>query len=480
MNKLNSIEPKEVFEYFEKICSIPHGSGNMNKISEFCLEFAKEHNLRAIRDDANNVVVFKDGTKGLENANPVILQGHLDMVCQKTDGSSINFDTDGLSIVQDGDFLMADSTTLGADNGIAVAMIMAILASDTITHPPIEAVFTTDEEIGMIGAGQLDVSVLKGKTMINLDSEEQESLTVSCAGGVDCKIAIPCSKAKTKGTSLSVTVKNLTGGHSGVEIDKGRVNANILMGRILNHIKREIDFDIALLEGGDKRNAIPVKSEVQVVVKDVYAFKKALSEYFDIIKKEVSEREKNVTLEICENQSGEFDVLDKKSADKVLYMLLTTPNGVVDMSCEIQGLVETSLNLGVFKTLENSVVMEYALRSNKRSALDFLSEKLCTFANHNSCEAEFSGRYEPWEYNEKSALREIYIKAFEEKFGHKPKVEAIHAGLECAVFSASIEGLDCIAIGPDMSGVHTTEEKLSISSTKSIFELLCEVIGKLR
>ncbi len=480
MSMLNNCEPKQVFEYFEKICAIAHGSGNMEKISEFCMEFARDNNLKAIRDEANNVVIFKDATKGFENEKPIILQGHLDMVCQKEDDCDINFETDGIKIVQDGDFIRADGTSLGADNGIAVAMIMAILASDTIAHPPIEAVFTTDEEIGMIGAGKLDVSILKGKTMINLDSEEQEVLTVSCAGGVDCKISIPAERTLAQGTRLTVTVKNLMGGHSGVEIDKGRVNANILMGRVLNHVKNEIDFDLVKIGGGDKKNAITVKCEAQVVVNDAQVFTSALTEYFDIVKKEISEREKNVSLEICENESGEFEVLDKKSADKLLYMLLTTPNGVVDMSCEIPGLVETSLNLGILKTEEKAIAMEYALRSNKKSALDFLAERLCVFAAYNSCEAELSGRYEPWEYNAVSPLREIYIKAFEEKFGHKPKVEAIHAGLECAVFSASIDGLDCIAIGPDMSGVHTTEEKLSISSTKAMFELLCEVIGKIR
>lgn len=480
MSLISNCEPKQVFEYFERICSIPHGSGNMEKISEFCLEFAKANNLKAVRDEANNVVIFKDGTKGFENEKPIILQGHLDMVCQKVDGCGINFDTDGITPVRDGDFISAEGTSLGADNGIAVAMIMAILASDKIAHPPIEAVFTTDEEIGMIGAGKLDVSVLKGKAMINLDSEEQEVLTVSCAGGVDCKISVPVDRVTTQGESLTLTVKNLSGGHSGVEIDKGRVNANILMSRVLSHVKNKVDFDIVSVGGGDKKNAIPVKCEAQVVAEDVQVLKKALSEYFDIIKKEISEREKNVSFEICENQRGQFEVLDKKSADRVLYMLLTTPNGVIDMSCEIPGLVETSLNLGVLKTQENAVVMEYALRSNKKSALDFLSEMLCVFAGHNLCDAEFSGRYEPWEYNEKSSLREIYSKAFEEKFGHKPKVEAIHAGLECAVFSASIENLDCIAIGPDMFGVHTTEEKLSISSTKAMYELLCEVIGKIR
>lgn len=473
------MEISNVFKYFEEICGIPHGSSNMDKISLYCVNFAKQNDLKYIVDDARNVIIFKDGTKGYEMAEPVILQGHLDMVCQKDENITIDFENDGIEIINDGDFLKANGTTLGADNGIAVAMIMAILANDEIAHPPIEAVFTTDEEIGMIGASKLDVSHLKSKRMINIDAEEGDTVTVSCAGGSDIKISLPFSKNNVNGTKISVSVKGLQGGHSGVEIDKGRVNASQLMGRILNHI-RDYEFDILSINGGTKANAIPVSCTVELVAQGEEKLVDTLHGYFSVIKEELKDREPKIFLEVNVENSGSFDVLDKTSRDKLIYMLLTTPNGVIDMSKNIEGLVETSLNLGILETKSDNVLFHCALRSNKKSALDFLEEKMISFAQYNGATAEKSGRYEPWEYKENSKLREIYAEEYKKMTGVQPKVEALHAGLECAVFSASIEGLDCIAIGPDMFDVHTPKERLSVSSAKTIFELLCKTLEKLK
>ncbi len=479
MQKLSDIEPIKVFKYFEEISGIPRGSGNMEEISAYCVNFAKKHNLKYIKDSANNVVIFKNATEGYENSQAVILQGHMDMVCQKSESSPIDFEKDGIDIFVDGDFIRANGTTLGADNGIAVAMIMAILADEELEHPPLEAVFTTDEEIGMVGASLLDTSILRGKRMINIDAEEEYALTVSCAGGNDVKIAIPFTKTTKAGTKVTIKLKGLQGGHSGVEIDKGRINANVLMGRILDYLNKTQALDIILINGGTKRNAIPFECEAQLLVEDVDDFEKELTKYFEVVKEEISDAEPNCALDFSNDGQGEFEVLEKSVTDKIIYMLIITPNGIESMSKAIEGLVETSLNLGVLETGQNEILMQYALRSNKKSALDFLEQKMQTFAEYNNCEVEISGRYEPWEYNEKSELREVYVKAYEEKFGKKPSIEAIHAGLECAVFSASIENLDCIAIGPDMSGVHTAEEKLSISSTKRIFEVLCQTLKKL-
>ena len=479
MCKLSNIEPQKVFRYFEEISKIPRGSGNMEAISEYCVDFAKKHNLKYIKDDANNVVIFKNASKGYENSKPVILQGHMDMVCQKTDEYEINFEKDGIDIFVDGDFIKAKGTTLGADNGIAMAMMLSILEDESSEHPPLEAVFTTDEEVGMVGASALDVSILKGRRMINLDSEEERALTVSCAGGSDVKITIPFTKAIKKGTKITIKLKGLQGGHSGVEIDKGRINANILMGRVLNHLNKIFSFNIIAINGGTKRNAIPFECEVQLLVEDVDGFEKELIKYFSIVKEEISDAEPNCALGFSNDGQGEFEVLEKCVTDKIIYMLVITPNGIERMSKAIEGLVETSLNLGVLETLKNEILMQYALRSNKKSALDFLEKKMQTFAQFNNCKVEISGRYEPWEYREKSGLREVYVQAYEEKLGKKPDIEAIHAGLECAVFSASIENLDCIAIGPDMFDVHTAEESLSISSTKKIFEVLCQTLKKL-
>lgn len=273
MAKLDSLKPLNVFKYFEEICNIPHGSENMDAISEYCVKFAENHSLKYIRDDANNVIIFKSATDGYENAEPVILQGHLDMVCQKTEESNIDFMKDGLDLYVDGDFVKAHGTTLGADNGIAVAMILAILESDEISHPEIQAVFTTDEEIGMVGAGKLDMSVLTAKKMINLDAEEDDAITVSCAGGSDFKAVIPVNRVKQTGTKITVTLKGLKGGHSGVEIDKGRVNADVLAGRFLNHMSNIADFDIIAINGGDKGNAIPNLCRIELCVKSRYIHK---------------------------------------------------------------------------------------------------------------------------------------------------------------------------------------------------------------
>lgn len=478
MNKALQKESASVFRYFEKICSIPHGSGNMEPLSDYCIRFAQENGLRVIRDKAKNVVIYKPGTKGYEKADPIILQGHLDMVCQKKDDATIDFTTDGIEAYTDGDFIKAKGTTLGADDGIAVSMIMAVLAGRDLPHPPIEAVFTTDEEIGMIGAKELDCTVLKGKRMINLDSEEADILTVSCAGGSDFKLFLPIEKTVVHGTKLSLEINDLKGGHSGVDIDKYRVNADILAGRILNFAKKTADFHIIGLNGGSKGNAIPFCCKAELVVEDPEAFINRMEHYISVVKKEISDREENCSIRLTMEEAGDFEVLQTAARDKLLCMLLTTPNGIVDMSAQINGLVETSLNLGILMTQTDGIVMQYALRSNKASALTFLEDRLTAFASYHGCDSETSCRYEPWEFQQDSPLQKLYADAFCERFGHKPQIAAIHAGLECAVFAQKIEGLDCISIGPDLFDVHTVHEKLSISSAVETFELLCDILAR--
>ncbi len=480
MRKLEGLEPIKLFEYFEDICSVPRGSGDMGAISEYLIEFAENNGLRAVRDEAQNVIIYKNGTAGLEDAEPIILQAHMDMVCQKTPDSIIDFKKDGLDIYTDGDFIKARGTTLGADNGIAVAMIMSILTSEDLSHPPIEAVFTTDEEIGMIGAGRLDMGLLRGRRLINLDAEEADFVTVSCAGGSDFKMRIPISRQRVSGTTVTIEVGGLLGGHSGVEIDKGRVNSNILLGRVLGRARKITQIDIIDISGGDKANAIPLYSRAELACENADGLCKELERYFEVIKAEIKEREPDCYLKVTVSESGVFEAFTSDISNKLIYMLCVTPNGIETMSANIDGLVETSLNLGILATDGEEILMQYALRSNKASALRYLEDKLTAFAEYNSCHFEISGQYAPWEYRDKSPLRDLYIKTFYEKTGRKPEVSAIHAGLECAVFSAKINDLDCIAIGPDMTGIHTTEEALSISSAKMIYELLCETIAQCR
>ncbi len=478
MSKLKGLEQSRVFYYFEKICGIPHGSGNTKKISDFCVDFAKEHNLKFIQDDAENVIIYKNATDGYEKCEPIILQGHIDMVCQKTPASDINFETDGLDIYLDGDFIKADKTTLGADNGIAVAMIFAILEADNLEHPPIEAVLTTDEEIGMLGAGKLDMSKLSSKRMINLDMGKNDEAVVSCSGGVEVKISMNLARNICCGKKVSIIIDGLKGGHSAGMIDKGRVNANILMVRILSYAKKITDYDIIQANGGDKGNVIPSRCEAQLVVYDTETFIPKMEEYFEIIKEEVSEREENleITIKICEE--GNFQAISKKNKDTFLYLLSALPNGVVEMSTKIRNLVETSLNLGILKTDDEKLSLLYTLRSNKESAMDYLQEKLFFIAEQCECNVETSGHYPAWEYVENTDLQQLYLKSYEEKFGVKPKIYAVHAGLECGIFVSKIKDLDCISIGPDMLDIHTVNERVSVSAVNSFFEFLLYFLSK--
>ncbi len=479
MEQYTQLKPESVFRYFSEIAAIPHGSENMKEISAYCLKFAQEHALKAQQDDAGNVIIWKEGTAGYQDHAPVILQGHLDMVCQKTEGSSFDFARDGLQLYVDGDFLKAADTTLGADNGIAVAMILSILADTTISHPPIEAVFTTDEEIGMVGAGKLDFSQLKGRRMINLDAEEQDVLTVSCAGGCDFRVHLPLEHRYENGTKVTVYLRGLKGGHSGVEIHKGRVNGGILAGRVLHALTGRVDFSLLSICGGDKGNAIIPSARIELVTKNVRALSESLEEVLADIQKEILGREPSFKPEIVVGTAGEYTVFTEDAKKEIIHFLHTIPNGVLEMSAEIDGLVETSLNLGVLQSTEQGLMAHITLRSNKQSALLYLEERLVSIAAYHNWNYEVSGNYPPWEFKEDSQLQSIYKATFLELFGYEPAVAAIHAGLECGIFAHHLKDLDCIAVGPWMYDVHTVHERLSISSTQQMYALLLRVLEKM-
>lgn len=478
MSVLNSLNPERVFKYFEELSAIPRGSGNMKAIADYCMSFAAEHSLKSVRDEADNVVIFKSASKGYEKAEPIILQGHLDMVCQKTEDREIDFLKDGLELYIDGDFIKAKGTSLGADNGIAVAMVLAVLESEELSHPAIEAVFTTDEEVGMLGAAAMDKSVLTAKKMINLDSEDMDTVTISCAGGSDFKAYFELEREGFKGTEMVLSLKGLKGGHSGICINEGRVNANMLAARILNHLNLSYTFGLISVNGGDKCNAIPPAAEIRIVAEDVNAIKAAAEDYINVIKTEIAEREPQFYCDIAVKTERNFEVIKESLKNTVILALLCSPNGVMEMSAEIEGLVETSLNLGILKTDEDKMHLSFALRSNKKSALRFLEGKLKTYFTALSAETEVAGAYPPWEFNNKSELLKVYKECFTEHFGFEPKVEAIHAGLECGVFADAINGFDGIAIGPQIYDVHTVNEKLSISSVKETFELLIKILAE--
>lgn len=475
---LTNYDSKRVFDYFLEICEIPHGSADMEKISDYCVDFAIKHQLKYIKDNADNVVIYKPATKGYENAAPVILQGHMDMVCQKTPDSDFDFLKDSLRVYTDGDFIKADGTTLGADNGIALAMVLAILENDNIPHPEIQAVFTTDEEIGMLGAGALDMSCLTAKRMINLDSEEDGVVTVSCAGGVDFKMSLPFKKCCMTGSEVTVILSGLSGGHSGVDINKNRYNADMLAGRLLYKLSNRFNFGIISVNGGDKTNAIVNRCEIKLCCDELDALISAANLYVAELKEEIKSDEPNFNAEFIKGGIGEYEILDEASAKNLILTLYCVPNGVLNMSADIENLVETSLNLGILKTNENDVSMQFALRSNKKSALNALAERLECFAKGVNAIYETSGFYPPWEYRNNSPLRDTYIAVYKEFFDEEPKAEAIHAGLECAVFASKIEGIDCIAMGPALYDVHTVKERASISSVERTFKLLLEILKK--
>ena len=468
MSKLG-LQPARVFHYFEELSAIPRGSQNMDKISAYCEAFAEKNGLKAVRDAANNVIIYKPAAPGYEQSEPILLQGHLDMVCQKTEESSIDFEKDGLDLYVDGDYLKARGTTLGADNGIAVAMVLAVLEDRTLEHPALEAVFTTDEEIGMIGAGKLDFSLLSAKKMINLDSEEIGVLTVSCAGGSDFQVRLPLVCEQAVGAKVTLTVKGLLGGHSGVEIHKGRINAARLGGMFL----KETAAQVISFRGGDKANAIPNQCRIELCVTDPAGFERELKKMRELTD-QLRQKEPGISLSAVYGSVEPYAVWTADTKELLIGALTNPPDGVVAMSPHIEGLAETSLNLGIVAAEGEEALLHFALRSNKEASLCALEDELKGYFAPEWIRT--FGHYPPWEFKEDSALQQLYKTLYKEEFGREVRVEAIHAGLECGVFSAGIRGLDCIAVGPQMEDVHTVNERLSISSVRQFFALLVKIL----
>lgn len=482
MGVLTGLQPERVFYYFEELAGIPHGSGNTRQISDWLTEFAREHHLEWEQDASGNVIIRKPASAGYENAPMVILQGHCDMVCEKTPGSAHDFARDGLKLGVDGDDIYAEETTLGGDDGIAVAYMMAILEDDTLAHPALEAVVTVDEEIGLLGAAAMDTSVLKGKMLLNLDSEEEGILTVSCAGGMTSVMELPVGRDEVSGVWYQVEISGLQGGHSGAEIHKNRANANILMGRLLHGLDLRMDFALAELEGGNKDNAIPRSCVAQIVIgsdgeETLYGYLETMQENF---RKEYAGSEKEISVTARKTGSGAVPVLNPVSMQKALFFLMNLPDGVQKMSAQIPGLVETSLNLGILKLHPAVLEAVSGVRSSVGSAKDALGEKLEYLTEFLGGEYHAQGGYPAWEYQADTPLQKLAVSTYEELFHKTPKVEAIHAGLECGLFYEKIPGLDSISFGPDMKHIHTTEERLSISSTERTYRYLRKLLENIR
>lgn len=478
MRVLSNLEPKEVFYYFEEICSIPHPSYKEDKISDYCVNFAHKHGLEVYQDELKNVIIIKEATPGYEQVDPIIIQGHLDMVCEKEPDYDIDFEKEGLTLLIEGDYVTAKGTTLGGDDGIAVAYALAILASNSISHPRLEVIFTVAEEVGMEGATGIDVSMLKGRKLLNLDSEEEGYMLISCAGGCRADCTLPVSWETKTGVAVDVTVTGLIGGHSGVEIDKGLGNANTLLGRVLLESGQTADYKIASMEGGAKDNAIPREAKARVLVEQaqVDEFISAVELSGQHISKEFSTSDPDI--KVTAVSAGEITerVLEKDLTRKAVLLVTGLPNGIQRMSDDIKDLVETSLNLGILLLTEESLSLRYSVRSSVKSAKEYLLTKLKNLVTYLGGNISVAGDYPAWEYKKDSKLREDMTSIYRKMYGKDPIIQAIHAGLECGILSNKLEGLDCVSLGPDMIGIHTTEEKLSISSTKRVWEYLLEVL----
>ena len=477
-DKLAGLAPASVWGYFEQLCAIPHGSGNTKQISDYLVSFAKEQDLRYVQDELNNVIIFKPGTRGYEDHEPVILQGHMDMVCEKDEDCPIDMKTQGLDVTHDGEYVFAKGTTLGGDDGIAVAYGLALLASKEIPHPPLEVVITVDEETGLYGAAGIDLSCLRGKMLLNIDSEEEGVFTVSCAGGAHTVIELPVERRVVYGPCVKLTVEGLQGGHSGAEIHKNRANANKVMGEFLSRVQAMMPLCITKLRGGNKDNAIPRSCQVTLVAMGMYI--ERINDVAAQLQKELRENydepEAIVRGDDVEALGG--NALTTESTAKVIALLNALPNGVQSWSEDIEGLVQTSLNLGIV-SLEDALQLTVSVRSSVNQERQELLQKLEEIAQFHDAKFQIGGAYPAWEYRKDSLLRDTMVAVYKETFHQEPQVMAIHAGLECGLLGEKIPGLDCVSIGPNMKDIHTSREKLEIASTERVWNFLLALLKSL-
>ena len=476
--RLAGLEPAAVFGYFEEICAIPHGSRNTKMISDYLVGFAKAHNLTYHQDEMNNVILFAPGTCGMEDRPPVILQGHIDMVCEKEASCPIDMTAEGLDVTHDDTCVYAKGTTLGGDDGIATAMAMALLADDTIPHPPLEVVMTTEEEIGLLGATAIDLSQLKGRTLINLDSEAEGVFTVSCAGGCTACISLPVERRAVYGPCIRLTVDGLQGGHSGADIHLKRANANKIMGEFMSRIQKLMPLCLTSLSGGTKDNAIPRSCQATLVAMGINL--ERINDIAAALQEEVRANydEPDATVQAFDVDALGGNSLSTESTAKVISLLCSAPNGVQKWSADIEGLVQTSLNLGIAK-LGDRFSATFSVRSSVNSEKQEVLDQLKALAEMLDGTYSQDGEYPAWEYRKESHLLDTMVRVYREMFAQEPKVEAIHAGLECGLFSQKLPGLDCVSIGPQMYDIHTTRERLEIASTERVWKFLLEVLKNL-
>ena len=480
MGVLDGLQPENVFQYFEELCRIPHGSGNVKQISDHLKKFAEERALFCEQDALGNVVIIREASPEREQEEPYILQAHMDMVAVTAQGSQIDMKKEPLKLRVEGDKIYAEETSLGGDDGIGVAYCLALLDAKDLSLPRLEVILTVDEETGMEGATEIDLSMLRGKRMINLDQEEEGIFITSCAGGIKVDVTIPMEQdTESAGKFVEIKITGLLGGHSGIEIDKGRGNANCLLGQVLRTVGERCRVRLVGMNGGMADNAIPREASAILAVEaaDLPVVETVVKEQEEKIREQMTVEEKQVQVVCRQLAEGENSaVMTEESTKKAIACLLELPGGVVAMSKDVEGLVETSLNLGILALEEEGLHLQYAVRSSVDQEKESLCRQMSDIAGKSGAAVSVKNPYPGWAYRKDSPLREKMVQIYEDMYGKPPVLQAIHAGLECGILAGKIPGLDCVSIGPDLFDVHTAQESMSIASVKRVWEYLLAVL----
>ncbi len=484
MNKVcGDAEPRLVLHFFEELCRIPHGSFHTDAVSDWVASYAKGKGLWYVQDASGNVIIKKDGTGSCKGSAPVILQGHMDMVLEKTEDCPLDLEKDPIVLKRDGDTLYAEGTTLGGDDGIAVAMMLALLEDDAIEHPPLECVFTVNEEVGLLGAAALDVSPLKGRRMINIDSEDEGVFTVGCAGGAEEHCTLPVSRQARSGLVMTISISGLLGGHSGTGINLGRANADILMGRVLHALLGETSAVLISAEGGTKDNAIPRSCTASVMIREEEkeTAERAADDLLRQIQREYGIADPSIAYRISFAPSGQETPapMTREDTRRIADFLVLTPNGLFETDPLDKSMPQTSLNLGILTTAKDHVKAVYLVRSCINSQKAMLQEKVERLTQLLGGTTEVKGAYPAWERAQKSPLCDELARIYEQQTGKKTVITTIHGGLECGLLAAELEGLDCVSVGPDLKDIHTPDEKLSISSLRRLWEFLLAALKEM-
>lgn len=467
-----------VFHYFQEISKIPHGSGNTRQISDYCVDFAKAHGLEYYQDELNNVIMIREASAGYEDHRPYIIQGHLDMVCEKNSDVEIDFEKDGLDLYIEDGFIKARGTTLGADDGIAIAYGLALLEMEELLSPRLEVVFTVDEETGMYGAEAIDLSMLRGRDWLNLDSPEEHVFLCGCAGGINSSIQFPLEYKNVHGHRYVLKIYDLEGGHSGDKIHEGHGNPTMMAGRILQDLDARFDIALVNIEGGSKGNAIPRETKVVFVGDEGLREQivQAISDWETTLKNEFIAVDPDMKFSLEVGPADIYRSVTKSVQTQIISALVMIPNDVITMSKEFPGHVESSTNAGICYMTEEMFFINSFVRSNVYSKKRMIADKIKCLASALGGIYQEKDDFPAWEYKKESTLRDNLQTVYKELYQKEPKMDIIHAGLECGLFQNKIAGLDCVAFGPNTHGIHTPKERMEIASVERVWEFLLKLL----